>query len=234
MHNPYQGKASLVLRELVPRAAYEAERGAMKSGDAKRAAGEVTPEDALDEIFGAVDGGVVDGVAMVSVPSTANLGKLDVIHLQEALELRCEASNARPFGVCPTREGLYGDCFDELIRQSTCLCPERGLLLAELRDEVFETQRTYDMLFHSACQYGARKAIERDLKRTMQAELADLTKEAQILENRVNEMRAKYEGMQKRHQERRAAEHAKHELEKEFLKKGNQQLTNEIKRLSVT
>merc|ERR1711991_682639 len=128
-------------------------------------------------------------------------------------------------------EAIYKDCFDELIRQITCTCPERGELLAELQAEVAETQRTYDMLFESACQYGARKAIERD-KRTMSAQADELNKDVLRLENRVNEMRAKYEGLEKRFQERRMADQKKHEEEVNFIKKGNQQLITEIKRLT--
>lgn len=34
------------------------------------------------------------------------------------------------------REELYGQCFDELIRQVTINCAERGLLLLRVRDEM--------------------------------------------------------------------------------------------------
>jgi hypothetical protein len=39
-------------------------------------------------------------------------------------------------GICPVREELYSQCFDELIRQITINCAERGLLLLRVRDEV--------------------------------------------------------------------------------------------------
>jgi dynein light intermediate chain len=231
MLSPYAPAQSLVLRDLVPTATYEAQVEERANAE-RSAANETTAEDVLERLFPAFDGGDIDGVAATSVASTGHLGRLDVIHLQEELEERCARSDARPFGVCPTREAIYDDCFNEVIRQAAVPCPERGELLAELRDEVHETQRTYDMLFESACQYGARKAIERDLKRTMQAQLEALTKEASILDTRVNEMRAKYEGFEKRFQERRSAEEKKHNEEAAFLKKGNSQLTNEIKRLT--
>ena len=135
-------------------------------------------------------------------------------------------------GVCPIREALYGEALDELIRQCAVLCPERGELLGQLRDEVRETNATYDLLFDASCQYAVRKAIERDLKRTMQAQLGELELETGILQNRVNELRAKRDGIKKRFEERRAAEEKKHQEEVTFLKKGNQQLTQEIKRLT--
>ena len=115
----------------------------------------------------------------------------------------------------------------------TVQCPERGLLLAELRDEVAETNNTYDLLFDSACQYAVRKSIERDLKRTMQSQVGEFHMQMRTLENRVHELRAKYEGIDKRLREQRATEEKLHQEEVQFLKKGNLQLTNEIKRLSA-
>lgn len=229
MQNPYYGQPSLVLRELVPAVAYEQ---LLADGKLSVEAGQTTAGVVLEKIFPAFPAEDNEGAAMVSAASMGHLAKLDVIHLQEELETRCKTSNARPFGVCPVREGIYKDCFDEIIRQISVTCPERGELLAELQSEAAETQRTYDMLFESACQYGARKAIERDLNRNMHEKLDHLTKEAAILENRVNEMRAKYEGLEKRFQERRQAEEKKHQEEVQFLKKGNMQLNNEIKRLT--
>ena len=66
----------------------------------------------------------------------------------------------------------------------------------------------------------------------MHQQLEDLTKSVAILENRVHEMRAKHEGLEKRFQERRVADEKKHHEEVAFIKKGNQQLTAEIKRLT--
>lgn len=43
---------------------------------------------------------------------------------------------ARDCGICPIREELYSQCFDEVIRQITINCAERGYLLVRVRDEV--------------------------------------------------------------------------------------------------
>ena len=42
--------------------------------------------------------------------------RLDVIHLQEELDKLLERQ-AREMGICPVREDLYSQGFDELIRQ---------------------------------------------------------------------------------------------------------------------
>jgi dynein light intermediate chain len=42
---------------------------------------------------------------------------------------------AKKTGICPIREELYSQTFDEIIRQVAVDCPERGLLLMRVRDE---------------------------------------------------------------------------------------------------
>lgn len=52
---------------------------------------------------------------------------------------------ARETGICPVREELYAQCFDELIRQVTINCAERGLLLLRVRDEMRMTIAAYQV-----------------------------------------------------------------------------------------
>ncbi|KEG06165.1 putative dynein arm light chain, axonemal [Trypanosoma grayi] len=168
----------------------------------------------------------------MKVAAIDHTGRLDSVHLQEHLERRCREEHARPSGiVCPVREGIYTDGLREAIRQTTVLCPERGLLLAELSAEMQQTTNTYDILFDSACQYAVRKAIERDLRSDLFVEKEQLESEVRRLENRVNELRAKHDGMVKRFEEQMQTEVNMHEEEVKYLKKANQQIVNEIKRL---
>ena len=60
---------------------------------------------------------------------------VDVLKLKEALEKRLGNGKARDVGICPIRENLFQQCFDELIRQITINCSERGFLLVRVRDE---------------------------------------------------------------------------------------------------
>ena len=43
--------------------------------------------------------------------------------------MRLQQRQARETGICPVRRELYSQTFDELIRQITIECAERGLLL---------------------------------------------------------------------------------------------------------
>ena len=64
-----------------------------------------------------------------------NASREDVANLQKLLDERLLARQARESGICPIREELHSQCFDEIIRQVTIDCPERGLLLMRVRDE---------------------------------------------------------------------------------------------------
>ena len=85
-----------------------------------------------------------------STPAT----RLDVINLQESLDHRLLQRQARETGIDPVREELYGQCFDELIRQVTINCAERGLLLLRVRDEIRMTIAAYQTLYESSIAFG--------------------------------------------------------------------------------
>lgn len=74
---------------------------------------------------------------------------------------------ARETGICPVRRELYGQCFgnahltkDELIRQVTISCQERGLLLLRVRDEIRMSIAAYQTLYESSVAFGMRKALQ--------------------------------------------------------------------------
>merc|ERR1711970_895147 len=86
--------------------------------------------------------------------------RLDVINLQEQMDTRLMDRQARETGICPVREDLYSQCFDELIRQVTINCPERGLLLLRVRDEIRMTIDAYKTLYESSVTFGVRKQLQ--------------------------------------------------------------------------
>merc|ERR1719305_2148433 len=116
--------------------------------------------------------------------------RLDVINLQEQLDQRLLQRQARETGICPVREELYAQCFDELIRQITINCAERGLLLLRVRDELRMTVVAYQGLYESSVAYGMRKALRSE---QLKAELNKKTKEVEMtkldLTRRVEELK---------------------------------------------
>ena len=55
---------------------------------------------------------------------------------------------------------VYFSYTDELIRQVTINCAERGLLLLRVRDEIRMTIAAYQTLYESSVAFGMRKALQ--------------------------------------------------------------------------
>lgn len=56
-----------------------------------------------------------------------------VMELEKDLNKVLVERQARPTGVCPVREDIFSQVFDEMIRHITINCPERGLLLMRVQ-----------------------------------------------------------------------------------------------------
>ena len=78
----------------------------------------------------------MDGQLWVRYVSPTPAYKVDVMNLQDELDKKLQSRQARETGIDPTREELFAQCFDELIRQITIQCAERGFLLVRVRDEI--------------------------------------------------------------------------------------------------
>jgi len=161
--------------------------------------------------------------------------------------MRLQQRQARETGICPVRRELYSQCFgnrtlsfvwhinknliyiknktDELIRQVTINCSERGLLLLRVRDEIRMTIAAYQTLYESSVAFGMRKALMAEQgKADMEKKVQELEEDKRDLERQVNELKAKIEQIEKRNAEQKAAEEKKHAEEITFFKKTNQQL----------
>ncbi|KAJ1339149.1 hypothetical protein BSLG_006287 [Batrachochytrium salamandrivorans] len=169
-----------------------------------------------------------------STPAT----RLDVINLQEQLDHMLQKRQARETGICPVRRELYSQCFgrpphnmflDELIRQVTISCQERGLLLLRVRDEIRMSVAAYQTLYESSVAFGMRKALQAEQgKSDMENRIKELEDDKRQLEQSVLELKAKCEAIEKREGERRAMEERKHAEEIAFLKKTNVQLKTQL------
>ena len=54
---------------------------------------------------------------------------------------------AKDTGLCPVREELFGQCFDEIIRQVTLNEPNRGLLLLRVQKQIDMSNEAYRVLY---------------------------------------------------------------------------------------
>ncbi|XP_053480324.1 axonemal dynein light intermediate polypeptide 1-like [Ictalurus furcatus] len=155
--------------------------------------------------------------------------RTDIIHLQEELDLKLQQRKANDTGVCPVRRELYTQCFDELVRQVTINCAERGLLLLRVRDEIRMTISSYQNLYESSVAFGMRKALEAEKEKSDNVKrIADLADELTELERQLNEKKAECEEMERQANERRLVEEQKHAEEIESLKYTNLQIKDQL------
>ncbi|CAG6014694.1 axonemal dynein light intermediate polypeptide 1 isoform 1-T2 [Menidia menidia] len=161
--------------------------------------------------------------------SSAPCTRADVICLEELLDTKLLQREAREAGICPVRRELYSQCFDELIRQVTINCAERGLLLLRVRDEIQMTIAAYQTLYESSIAFGMRKALQAEQgKADMEQKISDLENEKQDLLKQLNEQKAKCDAIEKREAEKRQMEEKKYTEEIQFLKRTNQQLKTQL------
>lgn len=126
---------------------------------------------------------------------------------------------ARESGICPVREELFSQCFDEIIRQVTLREPERGILLLRVRDEIKMTIAAYQTLYQSSVTFAMRKQLQAEHgKADLEKRIADLEARKTKQENKVIELKAKIQAIEKRNSERKEVEDKKREEELKFLK----------------
>ena len=120
------------------------------------------------------------------------VAKADVVNLQENLERRLQTEQARETGIFPIREKLYQECFDELIRQITLNCLERGILLTRIKKELNMTMNSYQSLYESSIAYGIRTLLlAEEEKKKLNDEIESIEKECENLESEISEIDAK-------------------------------------------
>uniref|UniRef100_A0A3Q3B7W2 Axonemal dynein light intermediate polypeptide 1 n=1 Tax=Kryptolebias marmoratus TaxID=37003 RepID=A0A3Q3B7W2_KRYMA len=157
--------------------------------------------------------------------SSAPCTRADVLRLEEILDTKLQQRQARQTGICPVRRELYSQCFDELIRQVTINCAERGLLLLRVRNEINMTIAAYQALHESSIAFGMRKALQAEKgKFDLEKRIEDLEKEKQDLTKQLNEQKAKYDVLEKREAEKRQVEEKNFTEKIQILKKTIQQL----------
>ena len=150
--------------------------------------------------------------------------------LFKALDEKIKERQAREKGICPVREELYSQCFDEIIRQVTIECPERGLLLLKVRDEIKNTISSYRTLYESAILFGIRKQLEAEVgKDNLKKEISELEKKKIELINQKLELDNQIKQFDKENEERNKIENSKREEESAFLRQQNENLDKYLK-----
>lgn len=121
----------------------------------------------------------------VQYVSCTPVTKAEVVTLQEGLDRKLQTKQARETGICPIREQLYNECFDELIRQVTLNCLERGILLMRIKKEIEMTVSSYQTLYESSIAYGIRTLlIAEEDKKDLEKKIEETENECESLERK--------------------------------------------------
>uniref|UniRef100_A0A1A8J7D0 Axonemal dynein light intermediate polypeptide 1 n=2 Tax=Nothobranchius kuhntae TaxID=321403 RepID=A0A1A8J7D0_NOTKU len=119
--------------------------------------------------------------------------RADVVQLKKLLDTKLQQKQARQTGICPIRRELYAQCFDEIIRQVTINCAERGLLLLRVRDEINMTIAAYQTLYESSVAVGFRKALQSEQRKyQLKQKISDLENENEDLKIRLTDQKEKF------------------------------------------
>jgi len=154
---------------------------------------------------------------------------LDVKRLGLNLDKRLLTAKAKETGICPFRRRLYAQAFDELIRQVTINCVERGLLMLRARDEINVTLDAFQTLYESATGYGLRKALNTK-KDELEGQKREIDLEEQIEEshNEIEKLKGLIGALKSRGIRERKEIEEKHEEEIQFLLRINEKRRNQL------
>jgi dynein light intermediate chain len=142
---------------------------------------------------------------------------------------------ARESGICPVREELFSQCFDEIIRQVTLSEPERGLLLLRVRDEIRMTIAAYQTLYQSSVTFAMRKQLQAEHgKANLDKHIVDLEKLRTDQDNKIVELKAKIDAIVQRQEARKEVENKRREEEMKHLKSQEYHLTKFVKDLTIS
>lgn len=167
---------------------------------------------------------------VLSTPATAK----DVTALHVELAARLVQRRTREVGICPVREDLFAQCFDELIRQITVHCVHRGLLLVRIRDEFRMLIDAHQQLQESALAYGLRKALlTKERKSVLETELQAEQRAVAELEDDVAKLERELSRLEEEERTLGERERAGHEEHLATARLKNQHMKAEIERLLV-
>ena len=118
----------------------------------------------------------------------------DVQNLTKDLEKHIKQKQAIGHGICLIREEIYGQCFDEIIRQIAIHCQDRGVLLLRVRDEYRMIRNQYESLYDSSIAYGMKKALVAAQKKAdMQQRIRELERDCRDLTRQIDELTERIE-----------------------------------------
>ena len=117
---------------------------------------------------------------------------------------RIKTLNAKETGICPIKKELYNECFDELIRQVTIKCLERGILMMLVKQESVMIMKAYQDLYQSSVVYGIRNGlIAEEEKKKLRQKIEKTDEKNEKLEENIEKLEKEIELLIKNDEEER-------------------------------
>ena len=152
----------------------------------------------------------------------------DILKLNKNLQNQLKIRGAKLSGVCPIREELYFECFEEIIRQVTINCLQRGDLLNRIKLEMKYEINYYRDLYESLIAFSLRKDLQEKKKMIkLKDKMSTLEQEIEALENDISELENTI-ALREEEEERREEElSSNHEHAMNLLKQENENKTEQ-------
>ncbi|KAF4038475.1 Axonemal dynein light chain [Phytophthora infestans] len=145
--------------------------------------------------------------------------------LHETFDHLLEKYQARVHTICAVREKYFLQIFEELIREVTCECPERGLMLLRVHNELRLRVEAYQTLYHNSIAYGRQKAVQAEAGVTeLEQEICRLKAEHELLVSKRKELELKLTTVEEQRSEEKKKRHLRHAHTVQFLRTQHQEL----------
>lgn len=144
-------------------------------------------------------------------------------------------SSAKETGICNVREELYSQCMDELIRQITINCLQRGELLNHIKEQMKETINYYQKLYESSMGFAMRQVLrETKKKNKLEKREKDLLNDISSLKASIDDKEKEINEKQRHFEEQLNDKNVDHEELIKNLKDGIENKKKKLKEILTT
>lgn len=159
----------------------------------------------------------------------------DVIKLSKLLDNQLRIRGAKETGICPIRENLYFECFEEIIREVTINCLQRGDLLNKVKLELKYELDYFKNLYESIIAYSLRKVLQENKKMIkLKNKEKQLEDDINDLQNQINNLENEFEQREKEENEKEEQAKKNHFETIKVLKFDNENKTNQAIKILTT
>ena len=137
-------------------------------------------------------------------PSTKNPEKEDIGKIAKQLEDLIQQRKCKSQGICEIRNEIYLETLNEMIRHISMDCPERGILLTLIRNEITNSLANYKRLFDSSQGFAVRRELSAEngvegllgKKLELERKLAELKNKTILLNCQLENLDANIENVE--------------------------------------